>query len=191
MPRSRAESDGTYYVNEIPTYATHYHVRDRGPFLNLSELTDVELVHVLEQLDTERQQGESQRVFGSRYMDLRKKTETRLRDLFIAAGGEPQRAVPHYFVLGTSNWFKGLSPGMQEVRTALSELPSTQASFTYPDSFTAMAFGPEFGLPYEPKPYHKRVFRLEELIGVIRLYGTPQDEASQYLTITSRSSRNT
>jgi hypothetical protein len=52
-----------------------------------------------------------------------------------------------------------------------------------------MAIGPEYGLPYEPKPYHKRVFCLEELIEVAHLYGTPQDEAN-IMTITSRSSRN-
>ncbi|HET6174063.1 MAG TPA: hypothetical protein VFD90_15740 [Gaiellales bacterium] len=168
-------------MNEIPTYATHYHVRNREPFLNLSDLSDGELFQVMEQLDVERLQGDSKRIFGSRYIDLRKKTETKLRALFVAAGGKPQRAAPHYFVLGTSNWFKNLSPQMQEVRIALSELPSAQTTFTYPDSFTAMAIGPEYGLPYESKPYHERVFRLEELSEVVRLYGTPRDEVtSQY-----------
>ncbi len=45
--------------------------------------------------------------------------------------------------------------------------------FTYPDSFTAMAFGPQFGLPLKPRPYHQHVFRLPQLQEVVAQYGLP------------------
>lgn len=53
----------------------------------------------------------------------------------------------------------------------LSDLPSEMTSFTYPDSITAMALVRDLGLPYEPKPYHERVFRIEQLDDVIGRYG--------------------
>jgi hypothetical protein len=42
-----------------------------------------------------------------------------------------------------------------------------------------MAFGPQFGLPLEPRPYHKHVFRLPQLKDVIAQYGLPADSAEE------------
>jgi hypothetical protein len=113
-------------------------------------------------------------------MELRLRTERKLRRLFLAAGGKPQRDSPHYFVLGHSNWFRGLADNMQEVVVPLKDLPSEVTSFTYPDSFTAMGLGPEFGLRYDPRPYHQQVYRIEELDDVTGRYGMPLDEPSKY-----------
>ena len=159
-----------------PDFATHYHLPDSPPFLNLSELSDDELPAVLQALDQRRQAGDHKRVFGSRYMDLRGRTEARLAELFRQAGGRPERNAPHYFVLGESAWFRGLAAGMQATTVPLSGLPTEVTSFTYPDSFTAMGMVADLGLPYEERPYHNRVFRLEQLFEVIKRYGLPADE---------------
>jgi hypothetical protein len=154
---------------------THYHLADKRPFLNLSDLNESDLARVLEDMLQRRQSGRLQRVFGARYMALRRLTEAWLRALFINAGGCPQRSGPHYFVLGSSSWYRGLSPDMRAVTMTLSDLPATQTSVTYPDSFTAMGFLPDFGLPYRPRPYHGTVFRLDELPELVRRYGIPPD----------------
>jgi len=83
---------------------------------------------------------------------------------------------PHYFILGSSEWYRGLSNDMEEIRLPLSSLPATVTSFTYPDSFTAMGFGADFGIPYEPRDYHGKVFLLDELDEVIGKHGLPSDE---------------
>jgi hypothetical protein len=150
-------------------------VAGRPPFLNVSDLAGERLDEVLRHLEGERRRGVCARVFGSRYMDLRRRTEEKLRSLFIEAGGRPVRRAPHYFVLGSSPWFKGLAGAMEEVVLPLSALPTEVSSVTYPDSFTSMAFGPDYGLPYERRPYHERVYRLEELPGLIDTYGLPAD----------------
>ena len=62
---------------------------------------------------------------------------------------------------------------MEFVELTLDALPDDQVSFTYPDSFTAMGLAPEYGLPYEQRPCHERVFRLSELESVIREFGLP------------------
>ena len=158
----------------IPTFATHYYLADREPFLSLSDLPVDEATAVMAELHARRRNG-YQRVFGRRYMELRQLTEARLRELFVEAGGAPDRRAPHYFVLGTSAWYRALAPDTREVRIELTELPTGAASFTYPDSFTAMAFAPRFGLPYEARPYHERVYRMHELSDVLAEFGLPAD----------------
>lgn len=96
-----------------------------------------------------------------------------LRQLFVDRGGRPQRAAPHYFVLGQSPWFERLAVGMRLIRVLLDALPSELTSATVPDSFTAMGFGDRFGYPADPKPYHGRVYLLDELDDVIAQFGLP------------------
>jgi hypothetical protein len=162
--------------SNLPSFATHYYLGSRRPFLNLSDLSEAELARVLGELNQQGAASSSKRIFGRRYMELRRLTEAKLRRLFIEAGGQPERYAPHYLILGQSEWFKGLSPDTQELRIPLSQLPTHVTSATYPDSFTAMAYGPQFNLPYEPKPYHEKAFRLEELSALVQEYGLPRDE---------------
>jgi hypothetical protein len=157
-----------------PQFVTHYYLGDREPFLNLSDLAEPELGRVLAELRSLRTSG-LRRVFGARYMQLRRLTEARLREQFVEVGGRPERLAPHYFVLGESPWYRDLSPDMCCIRLSVSNLPSDVTSLTYPDSFTAMGLGRQFGLPHDPKPYHECVYRLEDLERVVTAFGLPED----------------
>lgn len=161
----------------VPSVATHYFVEGRSPFLNLSDLDPDELDRVVADLGREHSAGRSQRTFGRRYMDLRRQTEARLRELFAARGGVMQRTNPHYFVLGTCGWFEALSPDMVSVEIALDALPPASTSVTYPDSVVAMRRGAAFGLPDIAKPYHDQVYLLDELPDLIARYGLPDGSA--------------
>ena len=124
----------------VPTFASHYYLPDRKPFLNLSDLDGIQLESVMGELDDLRGVG-LRRVFGRRYMELRRLTESRLYDLFVAGGGLPSRRVPHYFILGECAWFRDLHPQIRVVTVDLADLPAEVTSFTYPDSFTSMGYG--------------------------------------------------
>jgi hypothetical protein len=163
-------------IRSIPDFVTHYYLPGTRPFLNLSELSAEELPGVLLALDERREAGEHKRVFGSRYMALRRRADARLSELFEQAGGRPERAAPHYFVLGESAWYRGLAAGMQAAVMPVAELPSAVTSFTYPDSFTATGLVADFGLPYESRPYHHQAFRIEDLSEVVRKYGLPAED---------------
>lgn len=164
----------------VPDFVTHYYRAGRAPFLNLSELDGASLDDVVEQLSAEHERGESSRVFGRRYMELRRLTEQRLRELFIRAGGAPGRRAPHYFVLGSSRWYEGLAADMKRVTLALADLPEEATSFTIPDSFTAMGLGERFGLRIEGQPYHGNVYRLSQLNEMVERFGMPVDEQRDY-----------
>ncbi|KRF12286.1 hypothetical protein ASG90_14970 [Nocardioides sp. Soil797] len=155
---------------EIPDFITHYHLPDREPFLNLSDLDDDQLVDVLADLDSGA--GTSRR-FGPSYVALRRASEELLRARFIRRGGRPERAVPHYFVLGESEWFEGLYDDPRQVRFPLDELPADQISFTIPDSLTAMGLLPDFGIHLEPRGHHGKVFLIRELGEVAAHHGLP------------------
>jgi len=167
-------------MNAIPDYATHYYPADNRPFQNLSELSDSSRNALIEELALRRSSEPGyRRVFGPKYMDMRLKTEAKMRDLFCRVGGQPERQAPHYFVLGTSPWFENLYAETKSVTLPLDALPHERTSVTYPDSFAAMRLGEEFGLPPEPEhPAHNRVFRLDDLPGLIHDYGLPVDEST-------------
>jgi hypothetical protein len=161
-------------VHAIPDFITHYHLPDRDPFLNLSDLSDQDVEKVLAGLSSAAQAGSSQRRFGSRYMKLRRRTEELLRTRFVDVGGRPVRQSPHYFVLGESEWFRGLYREAREVRIPLRALPTHHVSFTYPDSVTSMGLLPEFGIHVTRQPYHGTVYRIEELADLVGRYGLPR-----------------
>ncbi|SPJ26146.1 hypothetical protein [Palleronia abyssalis] len=164
---------------ELPDTITHYHSRSDRPFQNLSDLPPDALAEVLAALKRRKARDPAfRRVFGGRYMEFRRRTEDKMRTLFEARGGKPDRRSPHYFVLGDCPWFAGLYPDTGTVTLDWRSLPRAQASFTYPDSFVAMRLGPEYGLPPEPvQPYHDRVFFLDELAEVVAAHGLPDGAA--------------
>lgn len=156
-----------------------YYRADRRPFLNLSDLAEPQIAAVLTGLADPEQQALSFRRFGPRYMALRRATERRARDLFIAAGGMPERSSPHYFVLGSSDWFAGLYRNVAEVRLPLATLPVESTSVTYADSITALGLGVPLGLP-APDPNHAdRVYPLQDLEQLIARLGPPSNAAPQ------------
>lgn len=126
---------------------SHYHRADRRPFQNLSDLRPgAETAEVLAGLESG-----SRRRFGPRYLALRRDTEARARDLFVAAGGRPVRHHPHYFVLGQSPWFAGLYDDPRRVELPLARLPAEVTSFTWTDSIAALGLGERYGVP-SPEP---------------------------------------
>jgi hypothetical protein len=160
----------------VPAYVTHYYRRSRGPFQNLSDLGESDLNDVIRQLTAERHLGQHHRLFGRKYVEMRRDVEKRLYEGFVERGGRPERRAPHYFVLGDSEWFAGLADDMDAVHVPLSALPETQTSATYGDSFTATGVGPEtgYGSPNDGRTYRHTVYLLTELSQLIDRFGLPR-----------------
>lgn len=142
-------------------HATHYHLPDRRPFLNLSDLAPDQQAVVMRELMELRAAGRQHRPFGPAYLAMRQRTEAHLRELFIARGGQPVRTAPHYFVLGNSPWYQHLAVGMRAIRIPLTAFPAHATSVTIPDSFIATADEPT-GDP-DIDRHHQHVYLLDEL----------------------------
>jgi hypothetical protein len=149
----------------LPDFLTHYYERRLGPFRSLSDLPPEEAESVLEGI---RRRGD---VFASRrspeYVQIRFELEERIRSLFIAKGGLPQRERPLYFILGTCDWCRTWYLEPAEARLPLRLLDPAQVSFTYGDSFPALRF-------QDGKPYRGKVYTLSELPGLVAQFDLPQ-----------------
>ncbi|MBB6672819.1 hypothetical protein [Cohnella nanjingensis] len=143
----------------------HYYDANRGPFRNLSGLTADEAALLSRQLV---QEG---RTFASRrsedYMSIRRGLEAQARAQFIAKGGQPRTAYPHYMTLGVCDWLKTWYENPCVLRLDWDDIREDAISFTYGDLFPTMRV-------QDRKPYRGQVYTKKEIVAVIEAYGFPQ-----------------
>ncbi len=149
-----------------PDTLHHYYEAAQGPFRNLSDLSLAEAEVVLEGI---RREGS---IFASRrapdYMCVRRELEARIRQLFIARGGRPRRAVPHYMTLGPCPWVKEWYRDGRELCIPLGAFDPLSISFTYGDLFPAMRYR-------DGKPYRGQVYTVSDLPELVHRFGLPQE----------------
>lgn len=152
--------------NLLPDYLSHYYERAHGPFLSLTRLPLDQAESILENI---RNAGG---VFASKraedYLSIRMKLEIKIRETFIAKGGQAKIKRPHYMILGSCPWLLEWYQEGSELQIPLEKFPPEIISFTYGDAFPAMRF-------QDGKPYRGQVYTLDELPEVTRTYGLPQD----------------
>jgi hypothetical protein len=153
-------------MEKLPSLLCHYYEARIGPFVNLSDLPIEEAERIL---DCIRRRGTT---FASRraenYLQVRRQLEDHIRAAFIAKGGQPRRARPHYMVLGRCPWLLDWYEQGCEIRIALDRFRPNTLSFTYGDTFPAMR-------RLDGKPYRQQVYTLAELPELVSSYGLPQD----------------
>jgi hypothetical protein len=152
----------------LPDTLTHYYRRE--PFRSLSELSDNEVADVLAQL--EGYGPLEYRLTRSEYLPKRRAIESQMRAAFIAKGGRPVRADPHYFILGTFSLYED-DADMQSVAVSLADVSPDVLSFTYTDSFFSYSDHNLRGVAIPPRPYHEQVFTLTELPALVTEHGLP------------------
>lgn len=147
-------------------YLYHYYDESTGPFRNLSDLPPESAEAVLQDIRA------SNTGFASRrppdYLQIRRGLEARARELFIAKGGRPVRQQPHYMTFGSCPWLLEWYPRGTSLAIPVAAFSPGKISFTYGDLFPAMRY-------LDGKAYREQVYTLEEIPGVIREYGLPQD----------------
>jgi hypothetical protein len=149
----------------LPTHLCHYYDCTRGPFRSLSDLPADEAEAVLENIRRRGAGFASQR--SADYLTIRRGLESRVRTLFIAKGGQPQRPTPHYMILGQCAWVQSWYATGCELCIPLAAFAPQHVSFTYGDTFPAMRYG-------DGKPYRGQVYTLAELPELIDQFGLPQ-----------------
>jgi len=149
----------------LPKHLCHYYDCSRGPFQNLSDLPADKAEDILQRIRKRGIGFASQR--SSDYLTIRWELETRVRNLFIEKGGNPQRERPHYMILGSCDWLKSWYAEAGELCIPLALFASEHVSFTYGDTFPAMRYG-------DGKAYRGQVYILAELSELVEQYGLPQ-----------------
>jgi hypothetical protein len=146
-------------------YLYHYYEYERGPFKNLSSLSEEKAEEVFMQL---RQSGD---VFASKrsadYLLVRRELESRAREMFVAKGGKPKKQFPHYMTLGECEWIRSWYKQGCEIQIDLVHFDPDTLSFTYGDLFPTMRYN-------DGKPYRGKIYTLDEIKSLIEKYGMPQ-----------------
>jgi hypothetical protein len=150
----------------IPDSLYHYYERERGPFLNLSDLPPGEAEAILSDIRSRGEGFASQRKLD--YLNIRRELENYVRARFVAKGGQPLRLRPHYMILGRCDWLLSWYTHGCALVIPLSRFDPACVSFTYGDTFPAMRYA-------DGKPYRRQVYTLAELPGLIASYGLPQE----------------
>jgi hypothetical protein len=166
----------------IPSHISHYYVRGSKPFQTISELDDEAWQKLCIEL-SERQKNDPtyNRRFGPRYHKVRLEAEEKLRGLFQEKGGIIERKNPVYFCLGSSDWWLRFCDH-REISIDLKDIDPATISFTYPDSFTSMGMLEHFGLRHESRPYHGKVYTLDEIRDVVSEFGMPEGSSASAYT---------
>jgi hypothetical protein len=150
---------------------THYYRPHARPFRSLSPLSDPEIAGVLDTLAGF--EPLPFRLTHPSYLTERRWIEGRMRELFLAKGGQPERTHPHYFVLGEFSLWE--SDGSRKVQIPLSRVPAALISFTFTDSFFNFRPTNLRGVSIPRRPYHGQLFTRDELPDAIREHGLPGD----------------
>lgn len=146
----------------------HYYERDQGPLRNLSDLAPEEAQRVLNGIRAHGETFATRRPEG--YLARRRELEQYVRGLFIAKGGRPARAAPHYFVVERCPWLETWYRDAAWIKLSTEALDEATVSFTYGDMFPT--FSPRVR---DGREYRNAVYTLKEILPVIERYGLPQD----------------
>jgi hypothetical protein len=150
---------------------THYYRPHARPFSSLSPLSDREVAEVLDALAGF--EPLPFRLTHPSYLAERRRIEAHMRELFLAKGGRPERAHPHYLILGEFSLWE--SDGSRKVQIPLARVPAGLVSFTFTDSFFNFRATNLRGHAIPRRPYHGQLFTREELPDAIREHGLPGD----------------
>lgn len=145
----------------------HYFERSSGPFRSLSSLPISESEAILEKIRRENRVFAAHRYPG--YLERRIELEAIVRDRYIAIGGSPQLASPHYMVWEACPWLETWYIEPAHIAVPLEEFDPATLSFTYGDSFPT--FSPRV---QDGKEYRGRVYSADEIADLISRYGLPQ-----------------
>ena len=155
---------GTPALNSLHLY--HYYECHLGPFRNLSDLPPEEAEAVLNGIRQADQTFAAKR--AADYLTVRRELEERVRRLFVAKGGHPQRARPHYLTVGACPWLLAWYVAGCAVTIPLAGVAADTISFTYGDTFPALRL-------QDGRPYRGQVYTVAELPVLLAEYGLPQE----------------
>ena len=147
-------------------YLYHYFERKMGPFVSMSGLAIEEQMKIQSQFNS----AFFKEFRNQRYYERRTELEQLMRALFIEKGGKPILNVPYYLTIGESPFLTTWYEESEYIKIPIDEFDLQTLSFTYGDTFPTFSERITDGLEYR-----KKVYLYDEVLGLIRKYGLPQD----------------
>lgn len=162
----------------VPDFISHYYEAERGPLQSVTSHEKEKAREIIRQITARKEGFSSNR--PPQYIDWRMEVEEWLRKGFVAKGGNPKKATPHYFVLGECDWLLSWYKNGAVLKKRLCDIDPAQISFTYPDSMVSYQLNQYHIKGDNPlyktsdyREYHGNVYLYKELHDVIARYGMP------------------
>ena len=150
----------------------HYYEKETGPFMSLSDLSDIEAQKIISSL-VEEDKTLAAKTHGGQYMYYRRLIESHAYSIFVEKGGKPVKKAPHYMVWGECHRLKSWYKCGDCIEIPMDEFDLSNVSFTYGDTF--ITFDPSHGKTEE---YRMNIYTYDEILKVIYKYGWPQESWS-------------
>lgn len=116
----------------LPSFVTHYFERDRGPFLNICDLSDSELASLVE-AESIASTSFNRFQLGTEFLEFRRAADDLLIESYRRKFLKAPEGRPFYAVLGEFDKTLAMYRDGQKIRLSIDEFRSDQITFMYPD----------------------------------------------------------
>ena len=147
----------------------HYFDKNYKPFMNLSDIPIEQAKAIIAQRKITNPNSFCAKRQDD-YMENRLYYESILRNKFLKKGGKIERISPHYMVIEKCDWLASWYENSAFIRIPIEEFDLSTLSFTYGDSHPTFISRINDG-----KEYRKRLYLYDEILGIIKKYGLPQE----------------
>lgn len=116
----------------LPSFITHYFERDRGPFLNVCDISDAQLDSIIE-TECNASTAFNRFAMGAEFFEFRCAADDLLIESYRNKFNREPEGRPFYGVLGEFDKTLGMYREGQKIRLSVSDFEADQITFMYPD----------------------------------------------------------
>ena len=158
-------------MSSLCNFLTHYFEADKGPFLNICDLSDEQIESIVA-AEKDAETPFNRFALGREFFKLRRAADDLLIQKYTEKFGRRPKIRPYFAVLGSFDRTMGMYRDGRSIQISISLLSSDHVTFMYPDHFHLVwikgLFLPE--TPYCYQPFHDLLFTYAELPEAMRTY---------------------
>jgi hypothetical protein len=158
-------------MSSLSNFLTHYFEAEKGPFLNICDLSDVQIESIIA-AEKDAETPFNRFALGPDFFKLRRRADELLTEKYTEKFGIKPKTRPYFAVLGEFDRTMGMYRNGRSIRIDVSLLASEDLTFIYPDHFHLVwskgLCKPE--PPYCYQPFHDLLFTYPELPEAMKTY---------------------
>jgi hypothetical protein len=158
-------------MSSLCNFLTHYFEADKGPFLNICDLSDERIDSIIA-AEKDAETPFNRFALGPDFFKLRRFADDLLIEKYAEKFDAKPKIRPYFAVLGSFDRTMGMYRHGRSIQIDVSLLTPEDLTFTYPDHFD-MVWSKGLLLPESPycyQPFHDLLFTYAELPEAMKTY---------------------
>jgi hypothetical protein len=158
-------------MSSFCNFLTHYFEADKGPFLNICDLSDEQIESIIA-AEKDVDMPFNRFALGPEFFKLRRSADDLLIEKYTEKFGKKPRTRPYFAVLGSFGRTMGMYRHGGSIQISVSLLAPEDLTFMYPDHFH-LVWSKGLLLPETPycyQPFHDLLLTYAELPEAMRIY---------------------